>query len=85
MPRFIVVHSGVPFSEAQLKELAKVPLPSGIAWNRTYCDFSSNNHFCEWEAPNKEAVEQVLRENNIPFDALYPVRLFDVPTANLEP
>lgn len=84
MPRFIAVHS-VALKEDQLKELAKKPLPEGISWLRTYCSFASNKGFCEWEAPSKEAVEQVLRQVQVPYDAVYGVRLFDVPTATLEP
>ena len=83
MPRFIAVHTA-PFTEEQLKEMAKTSFPPGISWNRTFCDFADNKHFCEWEAPNKEAIEQVFREKNVPFDAVYPVRLFDVATATLK-
>ena len=84
MPRFIAVHTA-PFTEEQFKEMAKVSFPPGVSWKRTYCDFEDNKHFCEWEAPNKEAIEQICREKSIAFDAVYPVRLFDVPTATLEP
>ena len=86
MPRFIAVHT-VPLTEADLKETAKKisDLPAGITWKRTYCDFADNKHFCEWEAPNKEAIEQVFKAQNMPFDAIYPVQLFNVATAELEP
>jgi hypothetical protein len=84
MARFVATHSTV-FSEEQLKGLAQKPLPEGISWVRTFCGFADNKSFCEWEAPSKTAVEQVLREANVPYDAVYPVRLFDVPTATLEP
>jgi len=84
MSRFIVAHS-VVFSEEQLKELAKTPLPEGITWMRTFCGFEDSKSFCEWQAPSREAIEQVLRQVNVSYDAIYPVRLFDVPTASLEP
>ena len=84
MARFIVAHSDV-FSEEQLKEMAKKPLPEGISWLRTFCGFADSKAFCEWEAPSKAAVEQVLQQVNVPYDAVYPVRSFDVPTATLEP
>ena len=80
MPRFIAVHT-VPMTESDLKTSAKdMPpqLPPGLSWKLTYCDFGDNKFFCEWEAPNKEAIEQVFKAANLPFDAVYPVRLFNV-------
>jgi len=87
MPRIIVTHS-IPFTEEALVKLAKEEAPkfseTGITWIRTYCDFDDNKFFCEWEAPNKEAIEKILKDLNIPFDGIYPVRIFDVATAMLE-
>jgi hypothetical protein len=78
MPRFLAVHAAA-FSEEQLKQLAsrKDQLPQGITWNQAYCAPGSNRAFCEWGAPNKEAVEQVLQANSIPFVAIYEVDRFD--------
>ena len=86
MPRFMAVHT-VPLTEAQLKATAKmVPqLPPGISWKLTYCDFGDNKFFCEWEAPNKEAIEQIFKAQSLPFDAIYPVQVFDVAKAELKP
>ena len=86
MPRFIAVHTA-PFTEEQLKALAKVPrsqIPAGVSWKLTYCDFADNKFFCDWEAPNKGALEQVFKAQKIPFDAIYPVRIFNVAKAKLE-
>ena len=86
MPRFIAVHT-VPFAEEDLKAAAKdMPskLPPGVTWKLTYCDFADGKFFCEWEAPNKEAIEQVFKASNLPYDAVYPVRLLDVAKAELE-
>ena len=86
MPRFIAVHTA-PFPEEQLKAAAKdMPpkLPPGVAWKLTYCGFADNKFFCEWEAPDKETIEQVFKAANMPFDAIYPVRLLDVAKAELE-
>jgi hypothetical protein len=86
MPRFIATHTA-PFTEEQLKTAAKdMPsqLPAGVSWKLTYCDFADNKFFCEWEAPNKETVEQVFKAANLPFDAVYPVRLLDIAKASFE-
>ncbi len=87
MPRFIAAHS-VPFTEEVLVKYAKEEAPkfleNDVTWIRTFCDFGNNKHFCEWEAPNKEAIEAIFERLSIPFDGLYPVRVFDVATASLE-
>ena len=83
MPRFIAVHTA-PFTEEQLKAGAKEALPAGVSWKLTYCDFDDNKFFCEWEAPNKETIEQGFKARNMPFDAVYPVRLFNVAKAEFE-
>jgi len=87
MTRFIATHS-VPFTEEVLIKYAKEEAPgfleNKVTWLRTYCDFANNKHFCEWQAPKKEAIEEIFKRLNIPFDGLYPVRVFDVATAKLE-
>jgi hypothetical protein len=87
MARFIVTHT-IPYTEELLVKYAREEAPkfpeSGVTWVRTYCDFENNKHFCEWEAPNKDAIEQILKDYEIPFDGIYSVRVFDVVTATLE-
>ncbi len=87
MPRFLATHT-VPFTEETLVKLAKEEAPkfaeTGVSWIRVYCDFDDNEFFCEWEAPNKEAIEKIFKDLNIPFDGIYPVRIFDVATVKLE-
>ena len=85
MPRFMAAHT-VPITEEQWMEQAKKSseqmskLPPGVVWNSTYCGFADGKFFCDWEAPNKETVEQVLKAMEMPFDAVYPVKLFSVST-----
>jgi len=86
MPRFIAVHTMPWTEEAAITSAKNMPsqLPAGVSWKLTYCDFDDNKFFCEWEAPNKEAVEQVFKAAKIPYDAVYPVRLLNVAKAELE-
>jgi len=79
MPRFVAVHT-MPMTEEQAMALFKnMPdLPPGVSWNLTYCDFDDGKFFCEWEAPNKEIIELGFKAQNLPFDAVYPVRLYNV-------
>ena len=83
MPKFIAIHT-VPYNEEQIIATAKsMPgqLPADVSWNLTYCDFDDNKFFCEWEAPSKEAVEQVFKSTQIPYGVVYPVRILDVSKA----
>ncbi len=87
MPRFVAAHS-VPFTEDILKKYAREEAPKfskkKVTWLRTYCDFEDNKHFCEWEAPKKEAIEEIFKEHKIPFDSIYKFRLFYVSKEKLE-
>ena len=95
MPRFIAVHT-MTLDEQSLKVLAKEAQrvfaervqsageSSKVAWRLTYCDFADNKFFCEWEARNKEELQQVFKVMNMPFDAIYPVRLFNVAKGDFE-
>jgi hypothetical protein len=83
MSRYMAVHT-LPMTEEKWMEDMNAnrdklgELPSGMAYHSTYCDFNDNKFFCDWEAPNKESLEQVFKNLEMPFDAIYPVKLFDV-------
>lgn len=81
MAKFMAVHTlPQPASEAEAIQQAKnMPkAPAGFTWKQTYCDFDSHKFFCEWEAPSKEALEKALAGMKLPYEAIYPVKLFDV-------
>ena len=87
MSRFIAVHT-FPLTEEQLMAAVRTPsaaYPAGVVWKLTYCDFADGKFSCEWEGPSKQAIEQALEGDQTPFDAVYPVRTFDVATGKLEP
>jgi hypothetical protein len=87
MPRFVAVHS-MPGTEeeliAMLKPLAP-KIPPGYTWVESFCDFQNNKQFCNWEAPSQDALEQAFKANNVPFDAIYPVKRFNPATMQMEP
>jgi hypothetical protein len=77
----------MPYNAEQIMATAENMPPQlqpGVSWNLTYCDFDNNKFFCEWEAPDKDAVEQVFRSTQLPYDAIYPVRLLNVTEAKFE-
>jgi hypothetical protein len=80
MARFLAQHT-LKADEKQFLDMAKQlspKVPKGYAWKQTYCDFAGNKFFCEWDAPSKDALAQAFKANNLPFDVIYPVKLFDV-------
>jgi hypothetical protein len=83
MPRFIAVHT-LPLTEENWNERMKEPLerlsqlPPGVKYNLTYCGFTDGKFFCDWEVPNKETLEQVFKSMEMPYDVIYPVKLFNV-------
>ena len=82
MPKFMAVHT-MPMTKEQSSAMINDPkfkLPPGFAWKQSWCDFADNKFFCDWEAPSKEALEQAFKNLNMPYDAVYPVELFDVPS-----
>ena len=84
MPRFIAAHP-VAFSEEQLQPLAKEPMPEGVTWHSTYCAFAENKSYCHWQAPTKEALVELFKKYEIPYEAIYVVRHFDPATGQMEP
>lgn len=78
----------MPFAEADLKAAAtdfvQLNVPAGVSWKRSYCDFDEKKFFCEWEGPDKATVEQTFKMIDMPFDAVYPVKIFDVATREFE-
>jgi hypothetical protein len=76
----------MPMTEEQAMAMAKnMPaLPKGVTWKYTYADFQDGKHFCEWQAPSKETLEEIFKTIKIPCDGIYPVRLYNVAKKKFE-
>jgi hypothetical protein len=86
MSRYMVIHTA-PFTPEELIARAKAApgyMPKGVTWICSYCDFHSNRHFCEWEAPDEHILRRVLDLTKSPFDAIHPVRRLDIARAEFE-
>jgi len=83
MLRFIATHPGA-FSFETLQPLAKEPMPEGVTWKATFVAFDDNRTFCHWEAPSMEDVLAIFAKYEIPYDAIYEVRLFDPVSGTME-
>jgi hypothetical protein len=66
MARFIVVHTPNPeFTQDQLVESAREiwnVLEPGVQWLNSWSAGEANKLFCEWEAPDAEAIRRSLAE-----------------------
>ena len=79
MAKYMAVHT-LPMTEQQFMAMGKdimSKVPKGFTYKLTYCAFDNQKFFCEWDAPSKEALEQGFKEMNMPFDAVYPVKMYD--------
>jgi hypothetical protein len=84
VPRFIAVHP-LTFTEEQLQPLAKEPMPEGVTWHSTYSALAESKSYCHWEAPSREAVLEIFKKYEIPFEVVHEVRRFDPTTGLMEP
>ncbi len=79
MSKFIAIHT-FPWSEehvvAMIKEATKW-VPTGFQWKQTYCDFDNHKFFCEWDAPNRQAIEHFFQAMKVPYDRVHPVKILD--------
>jgi hypothetical protein len=87
MAKFMAVHTLPGYTEEKMAATAKQMvsnIPQGFSWKLTYCAFDQNKYFCEWDAPSKEALEQGFKQMKMPFDAVYPVKQFNVSKGSFE-
>ncbi len=79
MAKFIAVHT-FPMTQQQFMswgEQMMPKLPKGLTYKLTYCAFDDQKFFCEWDAPSKGALEKTFKDLNMPFDGIYPVKMYD--------
>jgi len=87
MQRFIAVHTLPGMTEEQMRGLLKnhLPFPPGATCRWTYMSLEEGKGFCDWVAPNKEAILEWLKASQMPYDGLYPVRIVDWALQEIEP
>jgi hypothetical protein len=79
MPRYIITRSLPPMTPAQLedvrRESTRVCNALGITWVRSHITADGLHSFCEYDAPDEEAVREHSRVSGIPFDRIESVAL----------
>jgi len=80
MPRYIIERSVPAMSREELEAagrrsnetIANMP---GIVWIRSYVSDTEGNIYCEYDAPNAEAILEHARRAGLPVDKISEVSL----------
>ncbi len=80
MPRYIIERSVPALSEQELQAagrksnqvLAEMP---GVVWIKSYISEAEGKIYCEYDAPNPEAVIEHARRAGLPVDKISEVSL----------
>ena len=73
MPRYIIERNMKPESPEQLAEVGKISADvcddmEGVVWVRSYVSEAEGKVYCEYEAPNTEAIHEHAARVGIPVD-----------------
>ncbi len=80
MPRYIIERSVPKLSPAELQAAGKksnevIATMPGVVWIRSYISDAEGKIFCEYDAPNPEAIIEHARRTGIPVDRISQVSL----------
>lgn len=80
MPRYIIERSVPALSEQELQAAARksnqvlAEMP-GVVWIKSYISEAEGKIYCEYDAPNPEAVIEHARRAGLPVDKISEVSL----------
>ncbi len=80
MPRYIIERTVGTLSKEQLEAAGKksnevIADMDGIVWIRSYVSDAEGKIYCEYDAPNAEAIREHARRTDIPADKISEVSL----------
>ena len=80
MPRYIIERNVGQLTREQIdaggrKSNEVVAGMPGVVWIRSYISDAEGKIYCEYDAPNKEALREHARRAGIPVDAISEVTL----------
>ncbi len=74
MPRYMITRTLPPLTPEQLEGVrvtsTKVCNQLGITWVRSHLTADGRHSFCEYDAPNEEAVWEHSRLSGVPVDVI---------------
>jgi hypothetical protein len=80
MPRYLIERSVPPMSEEELRTSAirskqVIAEMTGVVWIKSYISESEGKIFCEYDAPNEEAIREHARRAGLPVDRISQIAL----------
>jgi hypothetical protein len=80
MPRYIIERSVPAMTREELDAVGKrsnavLAEMSGIVWIRSYVSDAEGKIYCEYDAPDREAIREHARRAGIPVDHIIEVSL----------
>ena len=79
MPRYVIERNMKPESPEQLAEVGKLSAKAcdemGIVWVRSYVSEAEGKVYCEYEAPNPEAIHEHAARVGLPVDKIREVAM----------
>lgn len=85
MPRYIIERTVGSLTPEQLSAAGKksnevLAAMSGVVWVRSYVSDAAGKIYCEYDAPNPEAIREHARRAGLPVDSISQVSLEISPT-----
>lgn len=80
MPRYIIERTVGPVTPEALEAGGRAAVDAiasmqGIVWIRSYVSHTAGKIYCEYEAPDEEAIREHARRAGMPVDAISEVAL----------
>jgi hypothetical protein len=85
VPRYIIERAWTPLAAAELdaagkRSVAVVEEMPGVVWIRSYISDIEGKIYCEYDAPDPEAIREHARRAGMPVDRIVEVSLEISPT-----
>lgn len=85
MPRYIIERAWTPLAAAELdaagkRSVAVIEEMPGVVWIRSYISDIEGKIYCEYDAPDPEAIREHARRAGMPVDRIVEVSLEISPT-----
>lgn len=76
MPHYMTVHyePGTPAKVIQTRWIDFAQERRAL-WRRTWHNLELGKRYCWWDAPDREALEEVLKERGVPWEEILQVDL----------
>ncbi|MDY6842641.1 MAG: DUF4242 domain-containing protein [Thermodesulfobacteriota bacterium] len=76
MPKFMITHRKDPqFVSYHINIGCKICAKEKRAvWKRVYYNVQEGRLFCEWEASDRDTIERILKDKNLPCEEIVEVK-----------